>query len=588
LAKFNSEAARAALVRLAKESATREFALRALGDHATAAATVPTEPFVAALRDSDARVRLQAASALGRLGKRESASALLPLVADADPRVAHVAVHALVSLRAADVCLQALDSAGLANVVPGAMRVLQRLHEPAVVSGLLTRLETTTDATLRRAMLKGLARLYNREADWDGKWWGTRPDTTGPYYKPVKWAESERIGAALRQELAAANAEMLRWLVVELQKNRVDLPELTGVALKLAREDEAFKAVAVELFATRSSLPDEAIPLFGDVAKAESQPVALRAKAVRVLQRASAKADARDAAIAALTTPEKLSGELNNAWEDFARDTRHAGSIERFRELAEDGSASARTLGYAVLVHLSTQRLSSKEARVAAERAVEQAWSKPDALVPLLKAVTRMRANAYALQVGSLLKDSRPDVAQAAKAADEAIGRRKGNKTDEPLIEKLDYHELMARVMKEKGDAKAGRDLFTRAGCAACHTATADEPLKGPYLGGIAARYSRPELCESIIKPNEKIAQGFETQWFKLKDDEEVEGFVTREGGDDLDVRNIAGITTTVAKKDIVERGKREISAMPPGLVDKLTPGELASLLAFLESLKSK
>ena len=28
-----------------------------------------------------------------------------------------------------------------------------------------------------------LCRLAYREADWDGTWWMTRPDTTGPYYK---------------------------------------------------------------------------------------------------------------------------------------------------------------------------------------------------------------------------------------------------------------------------------------------------------------------------------------------------------------------------------------------------------------------
>ena len=101
-------------------------------------------------------------------------------------------------------------------------------------------------------------------------------------------------------------------------------------------------------------------------------------------------------------------------------------------------------------------------------------------------------------------------------------------------------------------------------------------------------RYTRAELCESILKPSAKIAQGFDTQWFKTKDDEEVEGFVTREGGDDLDVRNVAGITATLAKKNIVERAKREKSIMPEGLADKISPGELASLLAFLEGLKVK
>ena len=72
----------------------------------------------------------------------------------------------------------------------------------------------------------------------------------------------------------------------------------------------------------------------------------------------------------------------------------------------------------------------------------------------------------------------------------------------------------------------------------------------------------------------------------KGKLNEEVEGFVTREGGDDLDVRNVAGVVTTLAKKNISERGKRETSIMPVGLADKLTPSELASLIAYLESAK--
>jgi hypothetical protein len=74
----------------------------------------------------------------------------------------------------------------------------------------------------------------------------------------------------------------------------------------------------------------------------------------------------------------------------------------------------------------------------------------------------------------------------------------------------------------------------------------------------------------------------------ELVEGEELEGFVTREGGDDLDVRNILGITTTLAKKDIAERGQRDSSMMPAGLLDKLTAADLAALLAYLESLKSK
>ena len=107
-------------------------------------------------------------------------------------------------------------------------------------------------------------------------------------------------------------------------------------------------------------------------------------------------------------------------------------------------------------------------------------------------------------------------------------------------------------------------------------------------LGGISTRYSRAELCESILKPSAKIAQGFESQHFKMNNGEEIDGFVVKEGGDSVEVRNIAGINTILEKGNIKDRQKREQSMMPEGLCAALTPEDLASLLAFLESTKVK
>jgi putative heme-binding domain-containing protein len=198
-----------------------------------------------------------------------------------------------------------------------------------------------------------------------------------------------------------------------------------------------------------------------------------------------------------------------------------------------------------------------------------------------------LRLDAYAFQVRGLMNDTRPELALAAKKAAQQMDlNKKQPETGRPLIEAMPYEQITAFALKEKGDTKAGVQMFAKAGCIACHTVNPEETPKGPYLGGIATRYSRAELCESILKPSAKIAQGFETQWFKTKDGDEFEGFVTREGGDDLDLRNIAGITTTIAKKDIQQRGKRDNSIMPNGLLDKFAPEDLASLLAYLESLK--
>jgi len=121
-----------------------------------------------------------------------------------------------------------------------------------------------------------------------------------------------------------------------------------------------------------------------------------------------------------------------------------------------------------------------------------------------------------------------------------------------------------------------------------CHTVSQNEALKGPLLAGIAARYSRKELAESILKPSAKIAQGFETQFFVLDSGKLVDGFVVRESAGEIELRGSNGQTTVIAKSEIDERGKRETSIMPTGLVDPLSTQDLASLLAYLESLKAK
>ncbi len=585
LGQLLGEKSHATLLRLAAKEDLREFALRALADDRKFAASIPVQPFVAALTDANPRVRLQALTALGRLGKTESAAAILPLVADNDAVISHLAFRTLSQLRAADVCLATFDSPGSANLIAGAGHALQAMHEPRVVEGLITRLNKISDATAREVILKTLARLATREDDWNGKWWGTRPDTTGPYFKPVKWSESEKIENVLRAELTKANAATLPTLAMTLQRNRVELPELTPIVLKLADSDAKFRTTAVEMFTSRATIPDEAIPLLAKVASANDEPAAFRAKTIRALAK-SGKPAALDAAVNALAQSGKQPNEINSAWEELARDARHGRNLAYFTKLSLDTTADRRLLGYAVLASVASGKVSERGGRAEAVKAVDAGWTSPEGTLALLQAINRLKLDGYATQVRAHLSDARPEIASAAQAAAKTL--KLDTTVTAALIEKMKYEEVVAFATKQKGDAKLGLEIFTRIGCNACHTVNADEAPKGPFLGGIGARYSRAELCESILKPNAKIAQGFETQWFQTKDDEELEGFVTREGGDDLDVRNVAGITTTLAKKDIAKRAHREKSIMPEGLADKITPAELASLLAYLEASKGK
>ena len=574
------------LIRLAQDKTLREFALRALADRTGEAAEVPAGPFVAALSDPDPRVRLQAVAALGRLGKPEAAPDLVPLLADPDPLVAHVTVRALVTLRAIDTCLEALDPSR-PHLAAGAARVLQSLHDPRVVDGLMAKLAETQDARIRQAILKALCRLYQREAEWDGKWWGTRPDTSGPYFKPETWEKSEAIRRVLSDALDHGDATMLRWFLPELIRNKIDLNEATTQALKLAAADPALRATTVELLSGRANISEAAVGFLGAVAASAGDDPALRARALRGLQRAGganqrAAQGAAIAALAAVGASDNPPGDLHAVWQEFVRDNRHARDVKEFITLAEGRDADPSTLAYSILVALEE----NGQAPGAARPAIERAWSRPESAARLLRAVGAVRADRYSAQVQVHLKDADPNVRLAATGAAHRLGLDRLTARQGPPIAGLALERVLAGVQREKGDPELGGLLFQKQGCISCHTISKTEPLKGPFLGDIANRYSRVELAESILKPSTRIAQGFETQKFATTAGQVIEGFVVRESGVEVELRGANGAVTVIPKADIDERGPSDLSVMPTGLADPLTVAELASILAYLERLR--
>ena len=574
-------AATEAVRKTAQADELRESALRALADDTRLAA--PAQPFVQALDDPNPRVRLQAVIALRRLGKIEAAPALLSRTADSDPLVAHVAVNALAELRAADACLAALDDAG---VRAGALRALQTMHEPAVADALLARLAASKDAT---PIFTALCRLARREGEWDGRWWGVRPDTAGPYFKPERWAASDRIETALKQALTQAAGDTRRALIAEVQRHRVSFPGFTAIALQGVGEDSAARLAAVEALAAGGDVPDDALPILHTLAVAATEPPELRAHAFRLLMRATGRPAGFTAAMAAFATlAEATQPALLAVWEEFTHDVRHAASMLDLAKLANGDDAPKRVLAETVLVNLAGHRLVWKEGRAMAMTLLAKAWTKPDRAAELLGVIGREHAAAFAEPVRARLKDANHTVAEAAEYAWRQLGLdQPANAGPRVEIAKLDFDILVAEVAKSPGDPALGRALYLRQGCVGCHSVAADEPPRGPALAGIATRADRRELCESIMRPNAKLAPGYETQWFATASGERVEGFVTRESGEEIEVRNVAGVVTMVKKAGIKDRGKREQSMMPGGLTGNLTVAEFASLLAYLESLRA-
>jgi putative heme-binding domain-containing protein len=572
----------ATLVKLTGDPTIREFALHALADRKEDATRIPAGPFVVALADADPRVRLQAVVGLGRLGKVEAARGIAARTDDADPLVAHVAVKALVALDAVDACLATLNPS-TPKLAPGAARALQAMYSPKAVDGLIARLETSRDASARRLAFKTLCRLDHREADYTGDWWTTRPDTSGPYYKPVAWDQTGKIERALGDALKRADSQSAGEYLIELVRNKVELEGANAIDIDLAGLAPSARDAVIEILIVRPTLPPRADQFLEGIAVSEKEPPALRARVVKGLVRYHRRS--ATVVMAAIGHQDAPPPELLDLWRDYIHNGENARRVADFRKLAEDEDPSRRELGYAVLLALDANPRAPARAKADAGRAIESAWKTPKGSASLLRAIGRTDSVKYAFQVKNRLKDEAPEVKAAAVFAASRLELDRET-SHGPTIAAIPFESVLATAMKEKGDARQGERLFQRQGCIACHTLSPGEAPKGPSLLGIAARYSRADLIESILKPSAKIAQGFEPQKFATVDGRLFEGFVVRESGDEVELRDIQGSATILPKKDIEDRIKGTVSIMPTGLADPLTTQDFAALLAYLESLK--
>ncbi len=146
------------------------------------------------------------------------------------------------------------------------------------------------------------------------------------------------------------------------------------------------------------------------------------------------------------------------------------------------------------------------------------------------------------------------------------------------------------RVSLEGGNAKKGRSLFYYhpvLACIRCHSAEADGGGEaGPKLVGIGAIKTHEYILESIVKPNAKIAAGFDTQVITSKSGAVTAGTFVSEDADQVTLRDGDGKSLVVKKTDIANRSAAP-SSMPEIFGTILTKAELRDLVEYVASLKT-
>lgn len=221
----------------------REHVIRAFTDRQEMLGAAPVDRIIQGLEDASPSVRRASIIALGRIKDPKAIPALLATSVPssfkapewkeegphADPNASivpsHLAVRALVELNAGEACLNALGTSSQTL----ALWALRYMHDPKVVTGLIDTYRGSSDEILRKEILGVLARLYTREAPYDGSWWwGTRPDTHGPYYKSVLWRSSAAIKELFMDEWSKGGTDRMGFIGMLNEKNRMGITEFGG------------------------------------------------------------------------------------------------------------------------------------------------------------------------------------------------------------------------------------------------------------------------------------------------------------------------------------------------------------------------
>lgn len=567
---------------------------------------------IALLSDPDAEIRTQSAKVLGDASSVFAADAIVPLVQDKEPRVRFYAAIALsrfarpsdfgtflalintnktkdVYLRHAAVMglvascnkdaspLAALSTHPNRNVRLAAIVALRRLQSPLVEKFLQDKDEWVVaeaaraihDDTSIAASLPALASLLGEAGD--------KKLTNEPTLRRAINANLRMGDAASALRLAAfattnapanlrANAiDALAWFA-----NPPTLDRVEGRYRDLAARDPSIPQSALDPIiarllndispAVRNSTVNAIQQLHFDAARDrlakialdDSEPTSVRAPAL--------------VAIGALKSPQ-----TKEAIEQAMKTTEpklRAAAITVMAKIEPGASTTVTTLKSTLEGH----SILEEQAAIAALANLKS----PDAAALLRDWTDRLAA-------GKVPPPLQLDVLQAAE--------KSGDKTLPAKLKAYQASKLKSDPLREHieslegGDAIEGEIIFKSGQCTQCHMVNNLGGQVGPDLTHVASRLQRRDLLESVVLPNNKIAEGFATISVTTKDGDTQTGTLQGETADAITLKDPETHEQIKIKKSEVESRTAPTSAMPP-MAEVLSPEEIRHVVEYLSTLK--
>jgi putative membrane-bound dehydrogenase-like protein len=139
---------------------------------------------------------------------------------------------------------------------------------------------------------------------------------------------------------------------------------------------------------------------------------------------------------------------------------------------------------------------------------------------------------------------------------------------------------VRALLAKGKGDAKAGKELFTVV-CATCHTLFGEGAKIGPELTGYE-RDNMDFMLPAIIDPSLGIREEYTVFNVNTKDGQTITGFLEENTPQSITVKDPTGNKIKLALEQVKSLEASHTSLMPEGLIDALNEEQIRDLFAYL------
>lgn len=142
-------------------------------------------------------------------------------------------------------------------------------------------------------------------------------------------------------------------------------------------------------------------------------------------------------------------------------------------------------------------------------------------------------------------------------------------------------------AMELAGNLDTGRKLFVQH-CSSCHQLEGKGHTVGPDLLGALGNKTRENLFVDILDPNHEVDPRYINYVVVTKTGRTVTGLISTESASSITLKRAEGIEEVILRTDIDEMQATGKSLMPENLEESLKPQDVADVMGYLLSQRSK